>query len=412
MEPEVDHYRVLGLASGEEGAKFSIDDIKKAYKLKALELHPDKRPDDPNARKNFQKLRSSFDILKDEKARKLFDDLLQVKREYQLRQAHREVKRQRMVSDLEKREKEAFTPDLGVMAWEKEKKIMKKLQEEIAMIKALHAHKRDTPAKLQETRGMSTGRGSESGLGLDKERVLKVTWDMVGGEYGANRLKELFQKFGEVEDIVIRRTKKKRSALVVMTSKEAAIAATRSVSGDLSNPLLVLPLKPTVEANDLASATYQTFENSVLGRLAKATGTEKGLAHKRVRHELESSHNSNAAASEIPTNGTLNETCSFPRWGWNTNFSRPLLELPLLDSVGPKEMPSSQAPINIIDINVPPSHLKLFEDLRNEIYRISIEKESLKIEVMSARTMINILQSKIEHLSKENDNLKRITRDI
>ncbi|GAB2276826.1 hypothetical protein Dimus_011539 [Dionaea muscipula] len=135
--------------------------------------------------------------------------------------------------------------------------------------------------------------------------------------------------------------------------------------------------------------------------------------NKRVRHELDSSHNSSAAAaSEISTNGTLNGTCSSSTTGGNTNFSRPLLELPLLDSVGPKETtPSSQARINIIDINVPPSYLKLFEDLRNEIYRISIEKESLKIEVMSARTMINILQSKIEHLGKENDDLKRITRD-
>ncbi|KAG5612805.1 hypothetical protein H5410_024086 [Solanum commersonii] len=45
----------------------------KAYRKKALELHPDKRPDDPNAHENFRKLKTSYDILKDEKNRKLFD---------------------------------------------------------------------------------------------------------------------------------------------------------------------------------------------------------------------------------------------------------------------------------------------------------------------------------------------------
>ncbi|CAO2833209.1 unnamed protein product [Amaranthus hypochondriacus] len=89
-----------------------------------------------------------------------------------------------------------------------------------------------------------------------------------------------------------------------------------------------------------------------------------------------------------------------------TNFSSGLLEFPLLESGEPqKERPCPLA--NLIDINVPPSCLKLFEDLRNEIYRTSIEKESLKIEVMSARTMINILQTKIDHLTKENEDLKK-----
>lgn len=88
-----------------------------------------------------------------------------------------------------------------------------------------------------------------------------------------------------------------------------------------------------------------------------------------------------------------------------TNFSCGLLEFPLLESVEPKEQPS--LPASVIDINVPPSYLKLFEELRNEIYRTSIEKESLKIEVMSTRTMINILQTKIDHLTKENEELKK-----
>ncbi|KAL1810118.1 hypothetical protein ACET3Z_027108 [Daucus carota] len=66
---EVDPYAVLGLPSGEEGAKVSEEEIKKVYRAKLLELHPDKRPDDPNAHQNFLNLRTCYKILMDKKAR-------------------------------------------------------------------------------------------------------------------------------------------------------------------------------------------------------------------------------------------------------------------------------------------------------------------------------------------------------
>ncbi|KAJ4849518.1 hypothetical protein Tsubulata_021100 [Turnera subulata] len=72
----VDHYDVLGLPSGLEGAKLTQREISKAYKLKALELHPDKRPGDPNAQADFQKLRSSYETLIDPAARRWFHDSL------------------------------------------------------------------------------------------------------------------------------------------------------------------------------------------------------------------------------------------------------------------------------------------------------------------------------------------------
>lgn len=123
--------------------------------------------------------------------------------------------------------------------------------------------------------------------------------------------------------------------------------------------------------------------------------------NKRLRHSEPDSCHSNA--SEISTTRTQGP-CSSSMG--TTNFSSGLLEFPLLESVEHKERPSPP-PANVIDINVPPSYLKLFEELRNEIYRTSIEKESLKIEVMSARTMINILQTKVDHLTRENEELKR-----
>ena len=61
---------------------------------------------------------------------------------------------------------------------------------------------------------------------MEKERVLKVSWDRAMGDYGALRLREIFGRFGEVEDVVIRSkgSKKKGSAVVVMSSKDAAVS--------------------------------------------------------------------------------------------------------------------------------------------------------------------------------------------
>ncbi|KAK1567314.1 hypothetical protein Q3G72_010748 [Acer saccharum] len=42
MDVDVNHCKVLGLPSGVEGAKLTEKEISKAYKLRALKLHPDK----------------------------------------------------------------------------------------------------------------------------------------------------------------------------------------------------------------------------------------------------------------------------------------------------------------------------------------------------------------------------------
>lgn len=297
MDIEVDHYAVLDLPSGEEGAKLSEKDISKAYKKKALELHPDKRPDDPNAHLNFQKLKTSYEVLKDEKARKLFDDLLRVKREKIQRQSQQDSKRRKMMSDLDARERAAFAPDASVSARQEEERIARKLKEEIARIRAMHLNKMPTATDPSQKETHARAKASTEGKGssVDKEKVLKVSWEKIGEDYTAQRLRELFSEFGEVEDVVIKSSKKKGSALVVMSSKDAAKAVCGNVLGDLSNPLLIVPLQPTVQPtmpspffnaekdrepegpslSNLVGAGYQKFEDSVLEKMRKAAQRKK-----------------------------------------------------------------------------------------------------------------------------------------
>ncbi|KNA07152.1 hypothetical protein SOVF_174500 [Spinacia oleracea] len=78
-------YSMLGLVPGEEASKLTEQEISSAYRKKARESHPDKNINDPDALAKFQKLQLSYEILKDPKTRKEFDDLLRVRREKKVR---------------------------------------------------------------------------------------------------------------------------------------------------------------------------------------------------------------------------------------------------------------------------------------------------------------------------------------
>ncbi|KAF3487732.1 hypothetical protein F2Q69_00056486 [Brassica cretica] len=295
MEEFVDHYIVLGLPSGEEAQNLSEKVISKAYRLKALYLHPDKRRDDPDAHEKFQRLKTSYEVLKDEKARKLFDDLLRIQREKQHKKSQVDSKRRKMMSDLEEREQRSgFAPShAAARPYDEEERIARKLKEEVDRIRAQHAKKRggfETPPEsggddVKRGEDRSGSGGGDASVQLDKERMLKVSWETIGEGYTAGRLREVFSEFGEVEDVVIRSTKKKCSALIVMATKDGAVAATRTLCGDLSNPLLVVPLqraaqtdfqtaKKSAEAepqSNIVGAGYQAYEDQVMERLKKVS---------------------------------------------------------------------------------------------------------------------------------------------
>eukprot|EP00249_Psilotum_nudum_P009357 c21878_g1_i1 orf=328-1266(-) len=246
-----DYYDILGLQPGlQGGTKASAVSIRKAYHARALACHPDKRPNDPHAASEFQLIQRAYEVLGDHKARSAYDELLNIKRIRLERENQQNSKRQKMMQDLRDRE---WAFDLQQKEKEAEDRAAKRFKEELARIRAMHAQKTKFGMffnpKVPDTAKCSKNdvqKASNVGT-VDKDRILKVTWQSMdggNGDYTAAKLKEIFQQFGTVEDVVIRpRTAmKKSSAMVVLGSKLEVIAATRTQCGELSNPLLVVPL--------------------------------------------------------------------------------------------------------------------------------------------------------------------------
>lgn len=68
MDNKRDYYEVLGVSK-----TATADEIKKAYRKKALQYHPDRNPGDKEAEEKFKEAAEAYDVLSNEEQRKLYD---------------------------------------------------------------------------------------------------------------------------------------------------------------------------------------------------------------------------------------------------------------------------------------------------------------------------------------------------
>ncbi|MCO6511783.1 MAG: molecular chaperone DnaJ [Aridibacter famidurans] len=68
MANKKDYYKILGVNKDAKGP-----DIKKAYRRLARKYHPDVNPGDKSAEDKFKEIQEAYDVLSDEKKRKVFD---------------------------------------------------------------------------------------------------------------------------------------------------------------------------------------------------------------------------------------------------------------------------------------------------------------------------------------------------
>jgi DnaJ family protein C protein 17 len=171
-----------------------------------------------------------------------------------------------MMQDLHDRE---HAHEIEKKAKVVEEQVAARLKVEIARIRKQHAQQQEKVPRFSYKRNLSVPPpGTAHHIDAsDIDKTIKVTWDCLeggSGGYSAEQLKDIFKEFGEVEDIVIRQGKSRRksSALLVMGSKEAAIAATQRQCGDISNPLLAVPATVTTGAASVTSEQWHPMAAS------------------------------------------------------------------------------------------------------------------------------------------------------
>ncbi|XP_047028203.1 dnaJ homolog subfamily C member 17 [Helicoverpa zea] len=273
---DVDLYAVLDVP-----ITATESEIKKAYRKKALQCHPDKNPDDPKAAETFHALSQALEILTDVSARAAYDKVLRAKAAAKLRHQELDSKRQKLKEDLERREKEAETGK-GTCNLTDEQKLaaeIERLQREGSRL--LVEEQQRMKAEIQKTMGILKEPVWDSSLNRIKIKWKVDKTDPSNGGYDEATLRRFLKKYGDIV-VLIMSPKKKGSALVEFATKDASEMALELEKGLPDNPLELkwLNERPvlTTKKKDVTGPSVisdRDYESLVLTKMRQAAERQK-----------------------------------------------------------------------------------------------------------------------------------------
>lgn len=231
--PLIDCYVLLGIERDSDEVS-----IRKAYRRRALELHPDKNPDNPKAEELFLAVKAASETLLDKTLRAALDAKLVARDTAAARIDAMDSRRARLRSELEAREKAAADSakraDTG--AKELSDRIERLRQEGRVRQEAFEANGNRLPTDTQQQDD------DENALEeISQKCAVKLTWTLdinsrlgdetISGEsneqirtISENRLRSIFKLYGSISSIIARRAVA-RSACIIFASADSAEAA-------------------------------------------------------------------------------------------------------------------------------------------------------------------------------------------
>ncbi|XP_019657719.1 dnaJ homolog subfamily C member 17 isoform X2 [Ailuropoda melanoleuca] len=228
---QMDLYALLGIEE-----KAADKEVKKAYRQKALSCHPDKNPDNPRAAELFHQLSQALEVLTDAAARikklrhQKDKNLLELGLKHMWYLEARERQAQAHGSEEEEESRSTRTLEQEIERLREEGS--RQLEEQQRLIQEQIRQERE-----QRLRGKAE---NPEGRGTPK---LKLKWkckkeDESKGGYSRDILLQLFQKYGEVLNLVLS-SKKAGTAVVEFATVKAAELAVQNEVGLVDNPLKI-----------------------------------------------------------------------------------------------------------------------------------------------------------------------------
>ncbi|KAK3870970.1 hypothetical protein Pcinc_023855 [Petrolisthes cinctipes] len=237
---KLDIYEILGLSLEAEEKE-----IKKAYRKKALECHPDKNPNNPAAAEEFDRLKKILEVLLDAGTRKAYDKVLKGRKAAALRAREADSKTQKLRADLEARERLAHDrPYLSEE--EKLKRELKRLEEEGQRIIEEELARVNAEVERELKRGSKSATSAEHdtlkpATGGHKVKVKWATTKDWSG-YSEEEIRQVFYKWGDILAVVLKLRSRKGTALIEFKTKQAADMAVQYEKGQPGKSLEVCHL--------------------------------------------------------------------------------------------------------------------------------------------------------------------------